>query len=349
MTTRSISRLLFAAMVLAATGATPALATNSPIELRTQAQRLVDLLTGEFDSEPQRFFEQESATPLELIHSRVYRVFTRVSLPALGDQVLFVQVRSGGREGRPDPIETLLWTISVDETRRAIRMSPRAIRDVERYFGAENDPARLATLQPASTAPPGAPGACDIWWRLEGRQLVGRTDPEACRGPLRPGGAVLAWSWEWVLADEELWINFAGRAPDGALAFGRPDQTHWRLGKARRFECFLAYQPQVGERQVVDGLSLHDRGDVHRWNVRNGERSLPLFLQLNRGMWPSNSGRNYTDLLRLDVYEGRPEDAPEKWIRIGGSIASAASDRAGFMTPELSGRCDLPSAPQPRP
>lgn len=318
-------------------------ATNSPIELRTQAELLLTRLNGEFDSYPQQFFEQEYKTPPELVHRRVYRSFARVDMPALGPEVLLATVRYGGKDGQLDPTETLLWVVTVDQERKAIRMSPRAPRDPRAAVEALNDPARLSQLEIAASEPSGGPAGCDVWWRLQGVQLVGMTDATACTSVAKNTGGVLAWSWHWVLTDDELWINFAGRTPEGDIAVGRPDQTHWRLGKAREFICQLSYQPAVGAAVVTGPIHVHDRGGLYRWQMPARPRPTPVFLQLARGMWPSNSGRNYLELLRLEVYEGRPEDPPDSWVAIGNSFASGASDRVGFVSPELSGHCQRPT------
>ncbi|MBK6599574.1 MAG: hypothetical protein IPG25_17510 [Proteobacteria bacterium] len=58
-------------------------------------------------------------------------------------------------------------------------------------------------------------------------------------------------------------------------------------------------------------------------------------------MWPSNSGRNYTDLLRMQVYVGKRQDEPEKLELIGNAISSADTDRVGFASRNLSVGCKL--------
>ena len=105
-------------LVLLALGCSlPASATNSPIELRTQLKNLLEWLTGEFDSAPQLFFEEEYKTPKELLHGRVYRSFKRVDMPALGQDVLRAEVRYGGKDGSLDASEEYFWILSIDSAR----------------------------------------------------------------------------------------------------------------------------------------------------------------------------------------------------------------------------------------
>ncbi|MDX2144283.1 MAG: CpcT/CpeT family chromophore lyase [Rhodospirillaceae bacterium] len=334
-------RSAFLACALGAVLAQPASATNSPIELKTALKTLMTWLPGQFDSEPQRFFEEEYKTPKDLVHGRVYRSFTKIDAPAIGENVLVGTVRYGGKDGQFDNGEFQVWTLGVDQARQAVKMSPRRFKDPARYVEIARDAEKLKGLTPDDLKPAEGAAGCDIWWRLSGKQLLGRTEPGACASMSTVLKTTLNWEWEYILNHEELWLTFAGRDASGKIVSGRPDQVPWRLGKARDFECFLSYRPAKGEAQVNNGFIMHDRGDITRVTFKDGRKARPMFMELIRGMWPSNSGRNYVDLLRLQVYEGKPEDPAEKHVLVGNSIGSAETDRVGFQGPELSGRCKL--------
>ena len=341
----SRSKPIFVAFVAAvALQAMPAAATNSPIELKTALAQLMAGLPGEYDSEPQRFFEAEYKTPPAEQHQRVYRAFTRIDAPEVGANVLVATVHASDKYSKFDLAEFLVWTLAVDETRKAVRMSPRRFRDHEKYQAIATDAAKLKGLAAAELVPASGAAGCDIYWRLIGTQLRGQTDPGTCRTTLQRLKVDAVFDWEWLFNDEELWITFAGRDAAGKLLMGRTDQTHWRLMKARTFECFVAYRPEGGPDQVLNGLSMHDRGDVLRVELKDGAVTRLAFLELIRGVWPSNSGRNYLDLLRFTFYEGRPEDPPESRKLLGNATGSAATDRAGFTIGNLSARCKLPKA-----
>jgi len=327
---------------IAALLALPAAATNSPIELQTALARLMAGLPGEYDSEPQRFFEAEYKTPPEQQHQRVYRRFTRIDAPDIGANVLVATVHDGDKYSKFDAAEFQVWTLTVDEARRTVRMSPRRFRDTAKYQAIATDTDRLEGLAASELVPASGAAGCDLHWRLVGTQLRARTDPGTCRTKLQRLGVEASFDWEWLFNEEEIWISFAGRDAGGRLVMGRADQTHWRLMKARSFECFVAYRPVGGPDQVLNGLAMHDRGDVLRLELKDGAVTRPAFLELIRGVWPSNSGRNYLDLLRFSMYEGRPEDPPESRRLLGNSTGSAATDRAGFTIGNLSARCKLP-------
>lgn len=332
--------LICAAIFAASLWTASAGATNSPIELRTALKEIVSGLSGEFDSEPQRFFEVAYATPEDLVHGRVYRSFTSIDAPDVGANVLVATVRYGGKDGRFDAGEFLVWTLGVDSEAAVVRMWPRRFKDPDRFKAVAQDAAAFRGLRADDLAAAEGAAACAILWRLDGAQYRGVTEP-GCRSVSYTTNTMLSWEWVWTLSAEELWISFAGRDDDGTIVAGRTDQVPWRLGKARPFECFLSFRQDGVPDQVNNGFIMHDRGDVYRWEITDREGTRPVFMELIRGMWPSNSGRNYTDLLRLQVYSGAPDDPPETRVLIGNAIGSAATDRVGFAARGLSGRCKL--------
>jgi len=324
-------------------------ATNSPIELRTTLATLMERLPGRFDNAAQLFFERETKTPEAEQHGRVFRSFVRIEAPALGANVLVSQVRYGGDAGQFDDAEFQVWTLAVDADRKVVRMSPRRFRDPGRYKELAPDAAAFRGLTPADLLPAEGAAGCDLHWRKYGEDLRAVTAPGECRRRSTSLKKDLDWSWEYILTDSELWLNFAGQDDKGRLVSGRPDQVHWRLGKARDFECLLGYRPPDGSApQVNNGPRIHDRGGVLEWTTK--APSVRTFhYELLRGMWPSNSGRNYEDLLRVSMYEVDARDPQAKQL-IGVGWASVASDRASMGNDTYNVRCKLfdPAAPPPK-
>ncbi len=337
---------LFAGIAVAALiAAAPAFATNSPIELKTALKDLMTILPGQFDNASQKFFEEENKTPKELAHGSVYRSFTHIEAPDVGQNVLVATVRYGGKSGSFDNGEFQVWTLSVDAARKAVKMSPRRFKDPAKYVDKALDAAAFKDLMAADLVPAQGAASCDVYWRKFGNELRGQTEPGACSSMSTTMKMQLAWEWEYILNDTEMWINFAGRDATGKIVNGQPDQSHFRLGKARDFECLFGFRPVKGEPQTSNGPRMHDRGDVYVWETKAPNKH-SFYYTLLRGMWPSNSGRNYEDLLRISMYEGDPKK-PDKSKFLGMGWASAASDRASFGDGMYSGRCKLfdPSAP----
>ncbi|MDX2223573.1 MAG: CpcT/CpeT family chromophore lyase [Rhodospirillaceae bacterium] len=329
---------MFVAVALSMT--VPAQATTSPAELNGVLDRLMADLPGEYDNEPQRFFEAEYKTPKDQQHQRVYRAFTRIDAPDVGEHVIVATVHSGDKYAKFDFAEFQVWTLRVDGKAGVVRMSPRKFKDPEKFQPIATDAAKLNGLKANDLIEAKGAAGCDILWQRLGSQLRGVTEPGACRTTLARIQTEAEFDWEWLMAGEELWITFAGRDAAGKLVMGRPDQTHWRLGKARTFDCELAYRPAQGAAQSF-AFAMHDRGDIHRLTLNDAGADRPAFVELIRGLWPSNSGRNYVDLLRMQVYLGAPEAEPDSWALIGNATGSADTDRAGFKGRRLDGLCQL--------
>ena len=128
-------------------------------------------------------------------------------------------------------------------------------------------------------------------------------------------------------------------------------QAAWRTADLEHQTALIAALSQLGvwyQRNTSRAGVSFDCSGLTTWawgqagfELKDGEQTTPAFIELIRGMWPSNSGRNYTDLLRMRVYAGRPEDDPKSLKLIGNSIGSAATDRVGFSSQTLSARCKL--------
>ena len=344
-------RNLMAAAVLISimTVTPPVAATNSSPELKIVLGNLMSWLPGEYDNAAQVFFEREQETPEQDIHQRIYRAYHRVDAPAVGENVLLFEVRNGGKHGPLDMAEYQVWILSLDSERKAVRMSPRRFVDEKKHLDAVRDPALLRGLTAADLKPGEGVAGCDIWWRLRGRQLVGMTAPGACKGTSRRTGEEMDFTWEFTQNEAEQWIGFAGRDAAGNIVFGREDQTEWRLDKARDFECLFGYSPPREERVFLNGARMHDRGDVFVWEAK-ARTPKTFHIHLIRGMWPSRSGRNFEDLLRIYMYDGDPGDPPDAGTLLGVGWAGAASDRASFSSGVHNARCKLfdPSMPPPR-
>jgi hypothetical protein len=336
------------ALLAALLMASPAAATNSPIELKSVLARLMDTLPGQFDNAAQLYFEEDSKTPKELLHGRVYRSFTRIDAPDIGANVLVATVRYGGKDGQFDGSEFQVWTLSVDAERKAVKMSPRRFKDPAKYIDIARDADKLKGLTSADLVAPSGAAGCDVFWRVYGTDLRGVTEPGACSSMSSTLKVPLNWEWEYILTADEMWLSFAGRDGTGKIVSGRPDQVHWRLGKARDMECLFGYRPEKGEPQVNNGPRMHDRGDVYVWQTK-APNQRQFYYTLLRGIWPSNSGRNYEDLMRISMYEGDPAK-PDKAKFLGMGWASGASDRASFGDGMYSARCKVfdPTAPPPK-
>ncbi|MCB1625439.1 MAG: hypothetical protein KDI32_12685 [Pseudomonadales bacterium] len=322
---RQITTVLLLALTLAAPLAG---ATNSPIELKTALADIMRELPGDYDNAGQVYFESETKATSGPPHDRVHLTITRVEAPAIGEHVLASTLRHGGKDGPIVDSESALWTLQVDPVTKAVRMTPfRSLKPID----------SAPALTPADLGP--AAGLCAVLWRKYGDALRGAVDAASCAGsPPR----------EYVLSAEQLWVNHLPADPR-RTEVGKPaGDSHFRLGKSRDFECLFSYQPPSAEAQISNGQHMRDRGDTLIWETAPPNQH-KFEYELLRGMWPSNSGRNYTDLLRITMYELDPAKPGERKL-LGVGWASAASDRASFGDGTYGGRCKLfdPNMPPPK-
>ncbi|MBK6599576.1 MAG: hypothetical protein IPG25_17520 [Proteobacteria bacterium] len=294
-------------------------ATNSPIELKTALKVLLTELPGQYDNAGQVYFETAIPDTADPPHKRVFMLWAPLAAPDVGEHVLVSTLRLGGDSGEVVDGESAVWTLAVDPASKAVRMTP---------FRSRKSLESGSVVTRADIAP--AEGLCTVLWRKYGTELRGVADTTTCK---------VAAHREYILNAEELWIN---NLPDN------PMKAHVRLGKARDFECLFGYRPADGEPQVSNGQHMHDRGDTLIWETAAPNQH-KFEYELLRGMWPSNSGGNYTDMLRITIY-ALDDSAPPKREFLGIGWAGSGGDRASFGDGTYNGRCKLfdPDMPPPK-
>ncbi len=226
-------------------------ATNSPPELEGVLDDVMTWLDGSFSSRPQLALEEKYGAPPDGVHYDWYRVFAKVDVPHIGDNVIYGQLHMGSPDAPIVPGTQILYISTIDEAKGAVSMSGRRIANPGDYEDAHLDPEKLKTI----AIDPEYGGNCDFRWRRHGKQVVGRlAQPDedfidgTCSMTSKKSGLTMTWDAEWVLNEDELWIYDNGYIDGTDLFQGREDRTHVRLTRVRKFEC------QVGDQSVV----LHD-------------------------------------------------------------------------------------------
>ncbi len=91
-------------------------------------------------------------------HIEVTSHYRTVSLPAFGDNVIYVEET---KHGDPSAMfRQRIYTLSIDESIAAIRVKLWNFKDKEKYVGAFRDADRLSTLTPEEMSP--LPDNCDL-------------------------------------------------------------------------------------------------------------------------------------------------------------------------------------------
>ncbi|MEZ5514695.1 MAG: hypothetical protein R3F58_12570 [Steroidobacteraceae bacterium] len=165
----------------------------------------------------------------------------------------------------------------------------------------------MVTPADATGAATSAAGNCSIHWTREAAIFRGTR----AAGCARSAGTGLASRGKLLLSADELWVDDSA-APVAST-----------LLKAASYDCFVAVRLANGKPHAMTGLTLHDRGGSIAL-VTPEEPARQLTLILRRGLWPSNSGNNFTQLLSVYLYEaGKANTLANGWT-------AGHADRVGF-------------------
>jgi hypothetical protein len=312
---------------------------QSVTEARFLLADLRQWLPGDYDNEPQIFLETGLGLPVDEAHPRLALQMREVGRPDIGADVYLLQMREGGLRGKI--VRQRILSFSIDETRRAVAMTTYGV-------DADDEPEDLTsetTDQAAWTIKPlGWGDNCPFLWRREVSVLRGAYENGTCRMTASADDRPMDLRSVMTLGPEELLALEEGFHPDGSRRFGRVDQVPNRFFKTRRFECFLVSQENGQEPDLWNPVFLHDRGDSTdlRPKLRADGVQPPTWrMRLRRSLWPSRSGRNFTELLSLDLFQLAADGSQDEAGHSAGGWAEGSSARVGFAFPGGSGRCKL--------
>lgn len=183
--------------------------------------------------------------------------------------------------------------------------------------------------------PPSSSGDATVSRPFDNCRFLWRKLAGGVRGEFEGGRCPTESGWreeEWVLDEAGLTRRVRLFDSEGQLTQGRPDGVAESFSRVHSYECFVAIELANGERFVKNPFTMHDGGDVWRFDPE-GQEPPRYWLMLRNSLWPSRSGRNFLPLLHLDVFEVGQE-AP-----IGAGWAEPKSDRVGFNFVGGSARC----------
>lgn len=284
--------------------APPARATNSKPELQAVMRDLLAWWPGEYDTLPQVELERQLGAPPDGEHARQYRVFARVSVPQIGDHVIYGEVHSGGKNGPLIKGQQVLYIVSIDEQHQAVNVSGRRIKDGQNYEQAYLYPDKLKSI----ALDPAYGGNCDFRFRRYGHDLRGwladaGQGGTSCTMVSKMSGQTMTWVADWAITPEQIWVSDNGYMKDpakpdqpGRLFAGREDLVPERLYKGQNFSCIVSVHgtPMSQVRHVP----LHDRGgefDLQAMGIA-GER-----VRLLRLPQPRAAPQYLADVLTLAV------------------------------------------------
>jgi len=192
---------------------------------------LLDLLPGTFDSGAQMRDEKSAGGEGAVIHGWVYRTFTKIDAPDVGEHVFVGTVRYNGENGYFDKAEFQVWTLQLADDKGGVIMSPMRFLDPDTNIAKIGIANAFDGLQGRDLGEPAGSAGCDIHWRMEDGVLRGMTDPEACRWMSSVEKIELAWDWQYELKRDAMWIKLAGRNDAGDILSGPKDNSPFRLDR----------------------------------------------------------------------------------------------------------------------
>lgn len=318
---------------LAALATLTALTIGSAATLRGQSRTAVPTLDqqmrallrwfpGEFDNNQQVVSgrESKSANPHEWIHSH----FVRVTQPALGNVVFYVEQYQNGNPS--DIYRQRLYTFTPDAASKSIVLRIYTFPDEANVRGAHRDPTKLngLTLDKLKATP-----GCEVYWRLTDSIFTGSMRPQACRVVSRATGKPIFISDDLKLTADEIWISDRAVDEAGARVFGHLDGVPHKLRRAHRYTCWVAVKGELpnAEWQGARNVSMHDQGGQIPLPSVDGKPSI-RYADLGELLYANGQGPR---VLRLAIKEiGKESSIGYGWTepgsaRVGVSMATAQS------------------------
>ena len=239
---------------------------------------LLKWFPGRYDNSLQVFWQPELCIPEEEHNYQRHSIFREVELPVFGERVLYAEQ---SRDGDLDNIyRQRLYVFTTDLEEKAIRLRVHVPKETESLKGAYRDPGLLAHLKPEDTI---TWDGCDLFWKREPNQFIGRLKEGECRFTSKRFGQEILLDEYLILSPEALWFADKGTSLDGKYLFGMKGDIPSKSLKARPFECWAS---------ILRGAKHGDSGeDMNDWDFR-------------RGLWFHDQGGE----IRIQTDETPPRD-----------------------------------------
>jgi hypothetical protein len=294
---------------------------------------IVQWLDGAWDNSEQWHFAREQNVAEELRNPRVHSIFRKVDLPALGENVFYVQ-----QYLNDDPAKIYrqrFYVFAADYAKQAVRLDILTPKDAEAVKDAHLDPSKLAGM--TADAVEATPG-CEVYWRRNGEHFNGAMVKDACRVVSERLGKTIVINDDLMLSETELWINDQARDEQGGYVFGNKANEPVKVRKLRPFSCWVSTLKPGSDPEDQANWSfaanqpIHDQGG-RLWLEPGEKANVKVGLKMRNVVWPY--GRNQPSLV-LYVYD---EANPEKAVSY--SWADPDATRVGINLRWMQASCSL--------
>lgn len=200
-------------------------ASNAAAQDVSNADRLQQLLAGEFDNVRQMQDELVAEVPEAERHGWINRSLMPIAAPAVGENVLLGSVKYGPLPWYYDEFEFIIWTLT-DQPDGSVLMHPRRFANSEELKHLDRQPEKLVPFDADDLVPAISGAACDIVWRPDENGFKGLSEP--CRVRSTFSGRMKDWVWHFRIAPEAMYVRFWGTDVESGEIAATPEE-YFRL------------------------------------------------------------------------------------------------------------------------
>lgn len=283
---------------------------------KTDLQTMLTWFEGEFDNHVQYLDEREAKTPDSLAHERIHSIFKRTAMPALGENVFWVQQYM---DGDPKMVyRQRIYNFTMDKKEKAIRLDIYqfvAIENEKKYFSSYQKDS-LAKITPAQLK---TVTGCEVYWKRLGSTFYGYMKDNACSFVSKRLGGEVRVTDSLQLRENEIWIRDEMFTKDGKRIFGNPAHIHHKLQKCAFYKGWFIIRKgdnhdvelPKGEKDewlTMKDLRLYDKGQRVQLVTKEGEKT-KYFVELSQVIYGKD-----VPVLKLAFYEeGREKAIAYTW------------------------------------
>jgi CpeT/CpcT family (DUF1001) len=263
--------------------------------LKDDMKSMMLFFEGRFDNYFQTWEEKESKS--EFPHEHIHSIFAKVNLPAIGENVFYVQQYF---DNDPSKIyRQRLYNFTENKKEKAVQLTIYNFDDEKKYKDSHLDSAKLNGLTFANLK---TTSGCEVYWKREGEKFIGTMKKDACKVVSQRSGKTLIITDDLFLTKDEIWINDQAKDEQGNYIFGNKSNVHHKLKRVHFFEGWTAVlkngtTPMLDSDAAADDyagqtkLSIHDQGDIVKINDKYS-------VQLARLVY-----KNGTKVLKLGIID----------------------------------------------
>jgi hypothetical protein len=234
---------------------------HTKADLTAQLKLLMEWWPGRYDNNEQIVRQSGGglSAPTDKPIYRLHTVFKRVTMPELGENVLYVEE---WKNNNPTDIARIrLYSLSINEKEGAIAVKFYTPLDAKPLVGAHNDLARVEKLKLKDLR--AFRDVCDVYLNWEGGQFRGGMKEKSCN---------VAEDKEWfqyqvIVGHKHYW------ARDRRFSYAEPNKVTWEMApgsnyawfeqsKARLMKCEVLADPNgdMTKTTKLTEIELHDQG-----------------------------------------------------------------------------------------